>query len=80
VNQSTSDHIVESSTSAPQPNLSVSHFPELFVNFSLPFPAVSEKIRLPLRRSQCTAGRVVLTPSASRILGGREGREMARLR
>lgn len=36
VNQSTSDHILESSTSAPQPNLSVSHFPELFVNFFLP--------------------------------------------
>lgn len=39
MNQSTSDHIVESSTSAPQPNLSVSHFPELFVNFSLPVRA-----------------------------------------
>ena len=36
MHQSTSDHIVESSASAPQPNLSVSHFPELFVNFSLP--------------------------------------------
>lgn len=34
--QSTSDHILESSPSAPQPNLSISHFPELFVNFSLP--------------------------------------------
>lgn len=41
MNQSTSDHIIESSTStsAPQPNLSVSHFPELFVNFSLPVRA-----------------------------------------
>lgn len=36
MNQSTSHHNVESSTSAPKPNLSISHFPELFVNFSLP--------------------------------------------
>lgn len=36
MNQSTSHHIVQSSTSAPKPNLNVSHFPELFVNFALP--------------------------------------------
>lgn len=39
MNQSTSDHIVQSSTSAPQPNPGVSYFPELFVNFSLPVRA-----------------------------------------
>ena len=43
MNQSTSHHNVESSTSAPKPNLSVSHFPELFVNFSL--PARAPKVR-----------------------------------
>ena len=43
MHQSTSHHNVESSTSAPKPNLSVSHFPELFVNFSL--PARAPKVR-----------------------------------
>ena len=36
MNQSTSDHIIESSPSAPQPNFGIAYFPELFVNFSLP--------------------------------------------
>lgn len=39
MNQSTNNHIVQSSTSAPQPNPGVSYFPELFVNFSLPVRA-----------------------------------------
>lgn len=39
VNQSTSDHILESSPSAPKPNPGVSYFPELFVNFALPVRA-----------------------------------------
>lgn len=39
MNQSTSDYLIQSSTSAPLPNLSVSHFPELFVNFALPVRA-----------------------------------------
>lgn len=36
MHQSTSQNHHESSSSAPKPNLNVSHFPELFVNFSLP--------------------------------------------
>ncbi len=39
MNQSTSDHILESSPSAPQPNPGISYFPELFVNFALPVRA-----------------------------------------
>lgn len=39
MNQSTSHHNVESSTSAPKPNPGVSYFPELFVNFALPVRA-----------------------------------------
>ena len=39
MNQSTSHHNVESSSSAPKPNPGVSYFPELFVNFALPVRA-----------------------------------------
>jgi len=74
VNQSTNNHIVQSSTSAPQPNRGVSYFPELFVNFSLPVrapkmrDAEGTKTTLPAVQWERRNGNRTLTLTAGKII------------
>ena len=74
MNQSTSDHIVESSTSAPKPNPGVSYFPELFVNFALPVrapkmrDAEGNKTTMPAVQWERRNGNRILTLTAGDII------------
>lgn len=74
MNQSTNNHIVQSSTSAPQPNPGVSYFPELFVNFSLPVrapkmrDAEGTKTTLPAVQWERRNGNRTLTLTAGKII------------
>lgn len=74
MNQSTSHHNVESSTSAPKPNPGVSYFPELFVNFALPVRAPKvraadgTKTSLPAVQWERRNGNRTLTLTAGHVL------------
>lgn len=74
MNQSTNNHIVQSSTSAPQPNPGVSYFPELFVNFALPVrapkmrDAEGTKTTLPAVQWERRNGNRTLTLTAGKII------------
>ena len=74
MNQSTNNHIVQSSTSAPQPKPGVSYFPELFVNFSLPVrapkmrDAEGTKTTLPAVQWERRNGNRTLTLTAGKII------------
>lgn len=74
MNQSTSPNQNESSVSAPQPNLNISHFPELFVNFSLPSRAPvmraadGTKTSLPAVQWERRNGNRTLTLTAGHVL------------
>ena len=74
MNQSTNNHIVQSSTSAPQPKPGVSYFPELFVNFALPVrapkmrDAEGAKTTLPAVQWERRNGNRTLTLTAGKII------------
>ena len=68
MHQSTSHHIVQSSTSAPQPNPGVSYFPELFVNFALPVRAPKMRDTVSAVQWERRNGHRTLTLTAGKII------------
>lgn len=74
MNQSTRHNQNESSVSAPQPNPNISHFPELFVSFSLPSRAPvmraadGTKTSLPAVQWERRNGNRTLTLTAGHVL------------
>lgn len=74
MNQSTNNHIVQSSTSAPQPKPGVSYFPELFMNFALPVrapkmrDAEGTKTTLSAMQWERRNGNRILTLTAGKII------------